>query len=148
MARPIFDAKRRHCEMNHHRKELCAQPQLLHSREFRLSSNADRNVGVGTFPDREELRDTAVLSPSSGESRSPDFSFFRSSPFQPVRTRVRFSRHMLRKPLDGAPKATKATAKINAPTMGVRICVSKRMARIRQVPRKNIPAFFRFMEPP
>ncbi len=58
------------------------------------------------------------------------------------------SRHIFRKPLDGTPKATKATAKIDAPPMGVKTCVTRRMARIKQVPAKNIPAFFLFMETP
>src|ERR1700688_1065305 len=60
----------------------------------------------------------------------------------------RMSRYIFRKPLDGTPKATKATAKIDAPTMGVKTWVSKRTARIKQVPIKNIPAFFLFMKPP
>jgi len=62
--------------------------------------------------------------------------------------RAHISRQILRKPFDGTPKTTRATAKINAPTMGVTTWVSRRMARIRQVPRNNIPAFFLFMESP
>jgi hypothetical protein len=40
----------------------------------------------------------------------------------------------------------KATAKIIPPTMGFKTCITMRMARIRQVPTKNILAFFPFME--
>src|SRR5271169_2617733 len=58
------------------------------------------------------------------------------------------SRQTLRKPFDGTPKATKAIAKIIELTTNVKTCVSRRMARMMQVIRKNILAFFPFMEAP
>jgi hypothetical protein len=55
---------------------------------------------------------------------------------------------VLRKPCDGTPKATKATVKITTPTIKVTTCVTIRMARITQAPKKNIPAFLPVMESP
>jgi hypothetical protein len=46
------------------------------------------------------------------------------------------------------PIPTKITAKIIELSMGVKTCVSKRMARIRHVLTKNILAIFLFMRPP
>ncbi len=77
-----------------------------------------------------------------------------SAGFQPTSwvalpgSRRPISGHARRKPLEGAPRATKATAKINAPTMGVTTCASSRMARIAQTTRRNTRAFFPFIEPP
>jgi hypothetical protein len=58
------------------------------------------------------------------------------------------SHQVLRKPCDGTPKATKATAKIIPPTINVKTCVSMRMARMRQVLKKSRVAFLPFTEPP